>query len=302
MKTQRLRSNLLLLMAAAIWGLAFVAQRVGAKYVGSFTFNGVRFALGALSLLPLIFIFRNKQNVSSETEHVTKSSFKVGILAGGVLFIGASLQQLGLVDTSAGKAAFITGLYIVFVPVFGIILKQYIRFNTWIGIVVALVGLYFLCVTENFSIGKGDVLELVGAFFWAIHILLIDHFAKKVDVLKLSFFQFITCSVLSMAVAVAFENITLSGLQSAAIPILYGGICSVGIAYTLQVVGQRHAKPSHAAIILSMETVFASIGGLIILKENLGLRGYIGCMLMLAGMLLAQIQIGKKSEEIVGVM
>jgi drug/metabolite transporter (DMT)-like permease len=302
MKTQRLRSNLLLLMAAAIWGLAFVAQRVGAKYVGSFTFNGVRFALGALSLLPLIFIFRNKQNVSSGTEHVTKSSFKVGILAGGVLFIGASLQQLGLVDTSAGKAAFITGLYIVFVPVFGIILKQYIRFNTWIGIVVALVGLYFLCVTENFSIGKGDVLELVGAFFWAIHILLIDHFAKKVDVLKLSFFQFITCSVLSMAVAVAFENITLSGLQSAAIPILYGGICSVGIAYTLQVVGQRHAKPSHAAIILSMETVFASIGGLIILKENLGLRGYIGCMLMLAGMLLAQIQIGKKSEEIVGVM
>jgi drug/metabolite transporter (DMT)-like permease len=296
MKAQRLRSNLLLLMAAAIWGLAFVAQRVGAKYVGSFTFNGVRFALGALSLLPLIFIFRNKQNVSSETEHVTKSSFKVGILAGGVLFIGASLQQLGLVDTSAGKAAFITGLYIVFVPVFGIILKQYIRFNTWIGIVVALVGLYFLCVTENFSIGKGDVLELVGAFFWAIHILLIDHFAKKVDVLKLSFFQFITCSVLSMAVAVAFENITLSGLQSAAIPILYGGICSVGIAYTLQVVGQRHAKPSHAAIILSMETVFASIGGLIILKENLGVRGYIGCVLMLAGMLLAQIQIGKKSR------
>lgn len=296
MISQRLRSNLLLLLAAAIWGFAFVAQRIGAKYLGSFTFNGVRFALGSISLLPLILFFNKKQKTDTEPAPSTKSSLKAGIIAGFILFIAASLQQLGMTETTAGKAAFITGLYIVLVPVLGIALKHYIRFNTWIGIVIAAVGLYFLCVTESFSIARGDILELIGAFFWAVHILLIDRFTKKVDVLKLSFFQFVTCSILSLIVAGITENITLSGLWNAGIPILYGGICSVGIAYTLQVVGQKHAQPSHAAIILSMETVFASIGGLIILKENLGVRGYIGCLLMLAGMLLAQLQLKKREK------
>ena len=294
MKAQR--SNLLLLLAAAIWGFAFVAQRVGAKYIGSFTFNGVRFALGSLSLLPLLFFFRKKQNTASEAYVSTKGSIKFGIMAGCVLFIAASLQQIGLIDTTAGKAAFITGLYIVLVPILGILLKHNIRINTWVGVVVAVIGLYFLCVTDDFSIGRGDILELIGAFFWAIHILLIDRFIKKVDALKLSFFQFITCSFFSLIVACVYENITIKGLLQAAIPILYGGICSVGIAYTLQVVGQKHAQPSHAAVILSMETVFASIGGFIILKENLGLRGYMGCLLMLTGMLVAQLQINKKNK------
>ncbi len=289
MKEQTLKSNLLLLLTASIWGLAFVAQRIGAQYIGSFAFNGVRFALGSVSLIPLLILSNNK--LESKLHQKPGKVFAAGIIAGSVLFIASSLQQIGLVETSAGKAAFITGLYIVIVPLLGVFLKHRIPVFTWIGVFVATIGLYFLSITEDLSIVRGDLLELIGAFFWAAHILLIDYFVKKVDLLKLSVLQFLTCSILSMAVAFFTETITLAALHQAMIPILYGGIFSVGIAYTLQAVGQKHAKPSHSAIILSLEAVFASLGGLIILKENLGLRGYMGCLLMLAGMLLSQIQI-----------
>jgi drug/metabolite transporter (DMT)-like permease len=179
----------------------------------------------------------------------------------------------------------------------GIFLKQRIGINTWFGVVLAVVGLYFLSVNEDFSIAKGDLLEIVGAFFWASHILVIDYFTKKVDALELSFVQFAACSVLSMVTALIFEDIVISGLSQALVPILYGGLFSVGIAYTLQVVAQKHAKPSHAAIILSMETVFAAIGGALLLSENLGGRGYFGCALMFAGMLLTQVKNFGKSHE-----
>jgi drug/metabolite transporter (DMT)-like permease len=295
MNNQQLKSNLLLLLTAIIWGFAFVAQKVGSQYVGPFTFNGVRFALGSISLIPLILYFNRKPKAILEKEITEKQNILVSALPGGamagcVLFIGSSLQQMGLSQTSAGKAAFITGLYMVIVPLLGILLKHRIHIITWMGVALAVVGLYFLSITESFSIGRGDMIELVGAVFWAIHILTIDHFAKKVDALKLSFVQFATCSILSMSVALIFENITINGLTQAFIPILYGGICSVGIAYTLQVIGQKHAKPSHAAIILSLESVFAAIGGLLILNENLGGRAYVGCALMLAGMLLSQMK------------
>jgi drug/metabolite transporter (DMT)-like permease len=289
MKPQELRSNLLLLMTAAIWGFAFVAQRVGAQYVGAFTLNGVRFALGSLSLLPLLFYTQKKAAVMPVSTVKPTSTLVAGIITGSVLFIGASLQQLGLAYTSAGKSAFITGLYIVLVPIFGIFLKQRTHISIWCGVIVALAGLYLLSVTKNFTIGFGDLLTLIGSFFWATHILVIDYYTKRIATLKLCVIQFLTCSVLSLAVAFVFEQITLSGLRLAAIPILYGGICSVGIAYTLQVFGQKHAKPAHAAIILSMETVFGSLGGLLILHENLGVRGYLGCLLMLAGILLSQL-------------
>lgn len=288
MHNTKLSSNLFLFLAAAIWGFAFVAQRIGAQYVGSFTFNGVRFALGSLSLLPLLVYF-NKSSKAGSVSH-TRRAWPSGILAGIVLFIAASLQQVGVTYTNAGKAAFITGLYIVLVPLLGVFLKHKIRLGTWIGVVVAIVGLFTLSVTERFSIEKGDLLVLIGAFFWAVHILLIDHFTTmNVDALKLSCVQFVTCSILSLAVALGFEKISLHGLLLALIPILYGGICSVGIAYTLQVIGQKHAKPSHAAIILSLEAVFASIGGILILHEQLNFRGYLGCALMLFGMLLSQL-------------
>lgn len=295
MKEQEFKSSVLLLLAAAIWGLAFVAQRVGGKYVGSFTFNGIRFALGSLSLIPLLIYYSKKPKTSTENNNVWASAIKAGLISGCILFLGASLQQIGLVDTTAGKAAFITGLYIVLVPIFGIFLKHHTRINVWLGVVLAVIGLYFLSVNESLSIAKGDLFEIAGSIFWAVHILTIDYFIKKVDALKLSFIQFATCSILSIIASLIFEKTTVYGLSAAIIPILYGGIFSVGIAYTLQVIGQKHAKPSHAAIILSMETVFASLGGIIILNENLGVRGYIGCALMLSGMLLSQLQsYGKK--------
>lgn len=296
MKNKEFQSSLLLLLAAAIWGFAFVAQRVGAKYVGSFTFNGVRFALGCISLIPLIIFFGKKSKKNNELENdncfnnTNASTIKAGLVLGLVIFIASTLQQIGLEETTAGKAAFITGFYIVLVPFMGVLLKQKIHKNTWIAAGFAIVGLYMLSITKDFTISKGDLYELIGSIFWAVHILLVDKFTKKIDPLKLSFVQFATCSILSMGAALLFEDISLIGLRQALIPILYGGIASVGIAYTLQVYGQKYAKPSHAAIILSMESVFASIGGLLILGEIMGIKGYFGCGLMLAGMLLSQLK------------
>jgi len=288
----------MLMMTAAIWGFAFVAQRVGVQYVGSFTFNGLRFFLGSISLTPLILYFNKKKAAESEKGEPEASAVIPGIIAGTVLFLAASLQQFGLIYTTAGKAAFLTGLYIVLVPLLGIFLKQRVHMSTWFGVMFAVAGLYFLSVNEDFSIAKGDLLEIIGAFFWASHILTIDYFTKKVDALKLSFVQFAACSVLSMAVALIFEDISLTAIREAIIPLLYGGFCSVGIAYTLQVVAQKNAKPSHAAIILSMESVFATIGGALLLNENLGARGLLGCALMFSGMILSQVQSFGKGNNV----
>jgi len=296
------KSNLLLLLAAAIWGFAFVAQRMGMDYVGPFSYNGVRFALGALSLVPLILFYKKTSQRKTKEEQGLKKVMSAGLIAGAVLFLGASLQQIGLIYTTAGKAAFITCLYIVLVPMAGLFLKQYISMTTWLGSLVAIVGLYLLCVKDSFFMSYGEFLELIGAFFWTIHILVIDRFARKVDVLQLSFFQFITCSALSLLTALVIETISVESLRLALVPILYGGICSVGIAYTLQVVGQKNAQPSHAAIILSMETVFAAFGGWLILNEKLGVQEVIGSAIMLAGMLLSQMQninrTGEKEEDV----
>lgn len=293
MKRQEITSVLLMLLTAAIWGFAFVAQRVGMQHVGAFTFNGVRFALGSMSLLPVIYFFnkksKNGKKVKDEFEEANlKTTIKSGLLAGSVLFIAASLQQVGLIYTTAGKAGFITSLYIVLVPILGIFLKQKTHFTTWIGALTAVVGLYLLSINESLTIEFGDFLEIVGAFFWAAHIQLIDRFVKNVDAIKLSSIQFAACAVLSFIVALIFEDISISGLSSALVPILYGGIMSAGVAYTLQAIGQKSAKPSHAAIALSMESVFAAIGGALLLEERLPVKGYVGCGLMLLGMLIAQ--------------
>lgn len=296
MRNKEIESSLMLLAAAAIWGLAFVAQRVGAKYVGSFTFNGVRFALGALSLLPLIVFFNRRSNGNSKSENNNidgieyKSIIKAGIILGTVLFAASSLQQIGLEETTAGKAAFITGFYIVLVPFMGVFLKYKIHKNTFIAAAFAIIGLYLLSITSDFTITNGDLYELIGSIFWAAHILLVDKFTKKMDTLRLSVIQYSVCSIFSIFTALIFEDISLSGILQAIVPIIYGGIASVGIAYTLQAFGQRNAKPCHAAIILSMESVFASVGGLIILKESMSIRGYLGCVFMFTGMLLSQLK------------
>ncbi len=290
MDNKRLRANFLLLLTASIWGFAFTAQRVGSQYVGAFTFNGVRFALGSISLIPLIIYF-NKKNKSNNTKQSAKNTILPGILVGTLLFSGSTLQQIGLIYTTAGKASFLTGLYIVLVPVIGIFMKHKIGKSAWAGVFLAVIGLYLLSINENFTIAFGDMLQIIGAFFWAFHILTIDYFTKKVDSLKLSFVQFATCSILSLICALIFEKITVSGIVSAGVPILYGGLLSVGVAYTLQVVAQKYAKPSTAAIILSMESVFGAVGGAVILGETMSTRGYIGCIFILAGILVSQITV-----------
>ncbi|MBW1841750.1 MAG: DMT family transporter [Deltaproteobacteria bacterium] len=291
MKTDTLKSDALLLLTATIWGFAFVAQRAGMAYVGPFLFNGVRFALGSAVLLPLIL--RNHARQSQSEEALKNVSIKLVVLGGGFaglsLFIGASLQQVGLVYTTAGNAGFITGLYVVIVPILGLIWKQRPTKGTWIGVILAAAGLYFLSVTGEFTIAFGDLLELVGAFFWAGHVLILGWLSPRIDSLKLAFTQFATCSALSLVTAFVVEVISLQGLFQAAIPILYGGVLSVGVAYTLQVVAQKDAHPAHAAILLSLEAVFAALGGWVFLGETLTTRGMFGCALMFAGMVLSQL-------------
>jgi len=300
MNNKIIQANMLLLLTAAIWGFAFVAQRVGSQYVGGFTFNGIRFALGSISLIPLIiYLDKRKKNGNrneSNNEVSTKKTIVSGILAGTILYTGSTLQQAGLTYTTAGKASFITALYMVIVPIIGIVLGHKIGKNLWIGVGLAVIGLYLLSINENFSIGYGDTLELICSIFFALHILTIDYFCNRVDPLKLSCIQFATSSCLSLISAFIFENITISGISNALIPILYGGFLSTGVAYTLQVVAQKNAKPSHAAIIMSMESVFGAIGGALLLGEIMSTKAYIGCILIFVGILIPQIKIFPKQS------
>ena len=306
---KRVLANMALLLTAAIWGFGFVAQRVGAKYIGAFTFNGIRFGLGAISLIPLILYMDSKRKRSTRVavqkavveraaNSIIKSTILPGVLVGSVLYVAATLQQIGLAYTTAGKAGFITGLYMVFVPLFGILLRHKITKNSWAGVIIAVIGLYLLSVNEGFSIATGDFLVLIGAIFWAIHILTIDRFANSVDPLKLSSIQFATCSILSIITAFFTEVVTLEGLTGSLIPLLYGGLLSVGVAYTLQVVAQKHAKPSHAAIILSMESVFGAIGGALLLSERMSMRGLVGCGFILTGILISQMNFSPAKKKV----
>jgi drug/metabolite transporter (DMT)-like permease len=291
-----LANDSLLLLTAAIWGLAFVAQRVGMEHVGPFTYNAVRFALGSLSLVPLI-LARSARARTAPRQGLPAAGGAVrplnvlpaGLLAGGVLFFGASLQQIGLVYTTAGKAGFITGLYVVLVPIAGLLWAQRAGASAWAGAALSVAGLFLLSMTASFSIARGDLLVLIGAFFWAAHVQVVGWLSPRVDPVRLSSIQFAVCAVLSAFGALVTETVRLADVLSAALPILYGGVMSVGIAYTLQVVAQRKAPPAHAAILLSLESVFAAIGGSLILGERLGTRGTVGCLVMFAGMLVSQV-------------
>lgn len=288
MRSSTLRSDSLLLLTSLIWGLAFVAQREGMESVGPFIFNGIRFALGSLVILPLIYFSRKKERREGRVNVNNTLLIRGGSLLGIVLFGGATLQQYGLVYTTAGNAGFITGLYVVFVPILGLFRKQFPHFTIWIAVLFAALGMYFLSVTEGFNIFFGDLLVLFGAFFWAAHVVIIGVLSPRVNTYKLALIQNMFCAVLSLILAFTIEENTWAGVMEAAIPILYGGLLSVGIAYTLQIVAQKKAPPAHAAIILSLEAVFAVIGGWLYLHEQLGPRQLIGCGLMLLGILVAQ--------------
>ena len=292
-----MKSNLLLLLTAVIWGFAFVAQRAGMEFIGPFTFNTARFALGSLSLIPLLLI--NQKRKFEKEKFLPLNDKKLlygGLAAGTVLFLGATFQQGGLVYTDAGKAGFITGFYVILVPILGLFIKQKTSLLTWLGAVVAIVGLYFLSVNETFDINIGDVLVLIGAFFWAIQILVIGYYSTKVDPFQLAFSQFVVCAVLSFIAALITETIVLQNVLLTYLPILYAGLFSVGIAFTIQVVAQREAHPANAAIIMSLEALFAVIGGWMILNESIPVRGLIGCLLMLIGMILSQLYLFKRKK------
>lgn len=292
MKNKSVQANLVLLITAVIWGGGFVAQRLGMQQMGPYIFNGFRFFIGALTLVPIILI--RKQTGATQKGDL-KRTLLVGAVAGIILFFGATFQQLGLVYTTAGKAGFITGLYVVIVPLLGMVWGDRGSLFTWLGAMLAVIGLYILSASRGVVFAPGDGFVLIGACFWALHVQFIARYSPDVDVFQLSFVQSLFTSLISFGVGFFTEDLVIDQVLSAAIPILYGGVISIGIAYTLQVVGQRYAKPTSAAIILSLESVFAAFWGWLILDELLKSRALLGSGLMLAGMLISQMR--RKTPE-----
>ena len=285
MRNQTLRADLLMVLTALIWGSGFIAQDAGMAHIGPFLFTGLRFALGSACLLPLLLL---RKPTGSEP-FMSVSLWKSGVLLGLVLTLGVGLQQIGLLFTSVTNSGFITGLYVIVVPVLGLMLGHRTGTGTWLGATLAVVGMFLLSVGADFHVAPGDWLQLMGAFAWAAHVVLVGLFARRHDSIRLAFIQFTVCSLVSLVLALIFEPITLPSIQAALPSLLYGGILAVGVGYTLQVVAQQHAIASHAAIIFSLEAVFAAVAGALILGESLPLRGYLGCALMLTGMLVAQL-------------
>ena len=305
-KSQSIRSYLFLFITALLWGFAFAAQRLGGRALGSFSFNGIRFVVGSLSLIPLL-VWQSKAGGKTRDEtgrisrngkrEETKSLIGAGVIVGTVLFCGSSLQQVGMLWTEAGKAAFLTGLYIVFVPIAGLLAGRKQGWGLGIGAALAAIGLYLMSVRNGITVSLGDSLEIASAFFWTGHILVLAYFSRKQNALKLAFVQNVTCAVLSLIAAFAFEGINAEtvalaftpGPTGSLIPVLYSGIGSIGIAYTLQILGQKGVAAGPASLIMSMETVFAAIGGALILGETMDARALVGAGLMLAGMIAAQL-------------
>lgn len=284
MKTGQMRNSLLLLLTAFIWGAAFVAQSVGGEAVGCFTFNGVRSLIGALVLLPVIWLMDAKKKEDQKT------LIMGGICCGVMLCIASNFQQFGISFTTVGKAGFITAMYILIVPILGLFMKKKPGLQVWLGVVLAVMGLYLLCMTsESFSLSKGDFLVLICAGFFSLHILIIDYFSPKVDGVRMSCIQFLVCGILSMVMAFIFETPEVSVILSGWLPILYAGVLSCGVAYTLQIVGQKNMDPTVASLILSLESVFSVLAGWLILNQTLSLRELSGCVLMFLAIILAQL-------------
>jgi drug/metabolite transporter (DMT)-like permease len=320
MNKRALRADALLLLTALLWGFGFVAQSSGMDYVGPFTYNANRFFLGSLSLLPLIAFQRARGSSSGARDR--RGTFRATFIAGTVLFVAVAFQQIGIIFTTVGNAGFITGFYVVLTPVFGIFLGKKTGLPTWIGMIFALAGLYFIFMAGSFtSINPGDLITVISAVFWACHILVIDRLVQRTDPLILSSGQFAWCGLYALVAAFVLEPFAgdlaakiapdaaiqqwrtimeligavsrggpFSGatILAAAIPILYGGLVSVGIAYTLQVVAQKDAPPAHATIILCLEGSFAALGGVLLRGEKPGPYSLLGFAFMLAGMLITQ--------------
>ena len=295
----RPKNACMLLLTAFIWGTAFVAQSVGMDYLEPFTFNGVRCLIGAIALLPCIwFLNRGKEKENKvNDENAKRDLIKGGIACGILLFAASSLQQIGLVYTAAGKAGFITAFYIVLVPVFGIFLHKKIGWKVWTAVAIALAGLYFLCITETFTIGVGDIYVFLCALIFSVHILVVDHYAPKVDGVKLSCIQFLVAGIVSIPFMLILESPKMGNMMTSWFPLIYAGVFSCGIAYTLQILGQKNVNPAIASLILSLESCFSVLSGWVILGERLSARETIGCIMMFAAIILAQIPDKKSSAD-----
>ena len=296
MKTGQIKNSLLLFLTAFIWGVAFVAQSVGGEAVGCFTFNGVRSLIGALVLVPVIFFLDGqKKRELGEEKFLEQKGDKKTLITGGIccglmLCIASNFQQFGISFTTVGKAGFITAMYILIVPVLGIFMKKKVGIKVWCGVVLATIGLYMLCMTsERFSLSKGDFLVLICAGFFSLHILIIDYFSPKCDGVRLSCIQFLVCGLISTVIAFIFESPNLQAILSGWLPILYAGVMSCGVAYTLQIIGQKNMDPTVASLILSLESVFSVLAGWLILHQTLSMREFFGCILMFLAIVLAQL-------------
>lgn len=291
---RNLKGSLLLLLAAVIWGSSFVAQSVGMDYVGPFTFNCVRCFIGAAVLLPLVFILdRSGLGKRPQTTADKRTTLTAGLICGGVMFVATNLQQYGIQFTTVGKAGFITTFYIVIVPVLGLFMKKKCPLSTWLAVALALAGLYLLCITENFSIGLGDLLMLLCAVGYAFHILAVDRWSPLVDGVRLSFLQFLVCGALTAVPMFIFEEPAVAPLFDAYIPLLYSGVMSCGVAYTLQILGQRDVPPAVASLIMSLEACVSVLAGWALLHERLSTRELFGCLLMFAAIILVQSMTGR---------
>lgn len=296
--------KLLLLLAALIWGVAFVAQSVGMDYMGPFTFNGARFLMGSAVLVPVI-LFRRKRadpagggqartDRSGAKENAGKAALMGGVCCGLALCPAALFQQFGILYTTVGKAGFITTLYIILVPLAGIFMKKTPSSRIWTGAALAAFGFYLLCIKEGFSLSRGDALVFIGSVLFTVHILVIDHFSPKADGVELSCIQFLTAGVISSVLAFVFEKPELSALAEGIIPLAYAGILSSGVAYTLQVIGQRDTDPAVASLLLSMESVFSVLAGWMLLGQALSARELMGCTLVFGAVILVQLPTGKR--------
>jgi drug/metabolite transporter (DMT)-like permease len=298
MNTRVLKANLLLLVAALVWGATFVAQKRGMDTIGPMAFTGLRFLLGAACLAPIAWK-QIKSGQASFAGNTQKWLPLKGILAAGILmFLGINLQQTGLVHTTAGKAGFITGLYVIFVPILGLFWRQKVGVWGWMGISLALAGLYFLSMTSSFVLAYGDSLILACAFAWAGHVLVLGYFSPKMGSFVLAFGQAFVCAVLSLLMAFIVEDFTLGDIWLTRYPLFFGGVASVAIGFTLQVIGQKDSPPAHAAVILQLEAVFAAFFGWLLLAEVMSSRSILGAGLMLAGMLTAQLGMLRRSKSV----
>ena len=287
----------MLFMAALIWGFAFAFQSQGMDHMGPLTFNGVRFLIGAVVLVPVRFLFKKP----GEKKKVTKKDIKVtvlgGIVCGLCLFVASSLQQFGIQYTSIGKAGFLTTLYIILVPIIGIFFKRKVSVFVWLGAILSVIGMYLLCVSETMSINKGDIFAFCCAIVFAFHILSVDYFAPKTNGVVLSCLQFLTSGICAMICAFIFERPTMSEIVNGIVPLLYVGVMSSGVAYTLQILGQKNADPTIASLIMSLESAVSVLGGWLILHQKLTVKELIGCLLMFIAVIGVQLFDAKKEKE-----